>query len=299
MKDSATVIRLVDRARDPAASLQEQHAAFAELVGHFQRLAFGLALASLRDVEEAKDASQDAFVMAWQRLRQLRDPAAFTPWLRTIVARTCSRRRRTRVLDSDDLELPVSAEPNDRQIDYQSLVSSALDRLPDGERDVTVLFYFLGYSLPQIAKLLRLKPGTVGKRLHSARLRIRRELPRSVRGDFVRLAQSKQFVERVSRGLLDEYTGDYRFDRRPELVVSIKRTGDCLISEAGEQRHLLVSAGKEALLVTTYDGEGRFVRNRRGEVTHFVYYEFGRRLGIARKTSARAPRNSDDQRPRI
>jgi hypothetical protein len=43
---------------------------------------------------------------------------------------------------------------------------------------------------------------------------------------------------------------------------------------------------EEWLLACHYDGEGRFRRDGRGEVTHFVYYEFGRRLGIARKTAA-------------
>ena len=290
MKDSATVARLVDKARDPAASLQDQHAAFAKLVGRFQHVALGRALASLCDIDDAKDATQDAFITAWQRLRQLRDPAAFSPWLRAIVASACSRRRRKREPVSDELAVPRSVEADDRQLDYQSVIASALEQLPDGERDVTVLFYFLGYTLPQIARLLRLKPGTVGKRLHSARLRIRRGLPRSVRGEFVPLAQSKQLVEQVSCGLLDEYVGDYRFDRRPDHVVSIRRAGDCLLGEAGGQTHLLVSVGKQALLTTHYDGEGRFMRNRRGEVTHFVYYEFGKRMGVARKTTRRRMR---------
>ena len=39
MKDSAAVVRLVNTARDPSASLQEQHAAFAELVEQFQHVA--------------------------------------------------------------------------------------------------------------------------------------------------------------------------------------------------------------------------------------------------------------------
>lgn len=285
MKDSASIAHLVEKARDRSAALQEQHAAFAQLVGRTQHIAFGLALASLGDVEEAKDAAQEAFVTAWHRLRQLRDPASFTPWLKTIVTTGCSRQRRKRVVVPDDACLIVSA-PDDRRMDYQAVVAPALQQLPEGERRVTVLFYFLGYTLPQIAKLLRLKPGTVGKRLHSARLRIRRGLPRAVRGDFVRLAPSKQFVEQVSRGLLDEYVGQYRFDRRPGHAVSITRDGDCLVSEAGGQRHLLVSVGKQSLLAVNYDGEGRFVRDRLGHVTHFVYYEFGKRMGIARKISA-------------
>jgi hypothetical protein len=61
------------------------------------------------------------------------------------------------------------------------------------------------------------------------------------------------------------------------------REGDSLIAESGDQRHLLVSHGKQSLVARHYDGEGRFCRSR-GEVTHFVYYESGRRLGVARRT---------------
>jgi hypothetical protein len=49
-------------------------------------------------------------------------------------------------------------------------------------------------------------------------------------------------------------------------------------------RHVLVSVGKHSLL--NYDGEGHFRRNRRGDVTHFIYYEFGRRMGVARTMTA-------------
>ena len=289
MKDSAAIARLVEKARDPSASLQEQHAAFGQLVAHSQHLAFGLALASLRDVDEAKDAAQDAFVTAWHRLRQLRDPTAFTPWLKKIAATACSRRHRQRALVPASPALEPSVQPDDQRIDYQAVVAQALERLPEGERHVTVLFYFLGFTLPQIAKLLRLKPGTVGKRLHSARIRIRRGLPASVRSDFVRLAPTRQFADQVSRGLLDEYVGEYRFDRRPGLRVSIWREGDTLVSEANGQRHVLVVVGKQSVLPIHYDGEGRFKRDRRGLVTSFVYYEFGKRLGVARRTQPGAP----------
>jgi RNA polymerase sigma-70 factor (ECF subfamily) len=283
---AATTARLVEKARDPATPLDEQHAAFTRLVLQNQHIVFGLALASLRDVEDARDAAQDTFSTAWHRLRQLRDPSAFTAWLKPIVATECSRRRRRHRHAPERMTPPASVEADTCRLDYQSVIASALERLPEAERHVTVLYYFLGYTLPQIARLLRLKPGTVGKRLHSARLRIRRGLPRSVRGDFVRLVPSAAFADRVGRELLDEYVGEYRFERRPDHVVSITREGDSLISNGGGQRHVLVSAGEDSLLAGHYDGEGRFRRNQRGEVTHFVYYEFGRRLGIARRLNA-------------
>jgi RNA polymerase sigma-70 factor (ECF subfamily) len=283
----AALARLVERARDPTASLDERHAAFARLVRQSQHIVFALALTALRDVEDAKDAAQDAFAAAWRRLGQLRDPAAFPAWLRSIVARECARRRRRRVPPPADLAPAlVGVEPNIQRVDYQSVVAPLLERLPEKERHVLVLHYFLGYTLPQIARVLGVEPGTVGKRLHAARLSVRRALPRSVRGEFVRLTPSEAFAERVRRGLLDEYVGRYRFDRRPDHVVTITREGDSLISSAGDQRHVLVSGGEHSLLTRHYDGEGRFGRNRRGAITHFVYYEFGRRVGMARKIGA-------------
>jgi RNA polymerase sigma-70 factor (ECF subfamily) len=280
---TSTTALLVDQARDPAASLGEQHAAFTRLVQQLQHLVFAIALSSLRDADDAKDAAQDAFATAWRSIRKLRDPAAFESWLKSIVVRECARRRRRRARMSVEMEMADCVHPDDGQMDYQRLVAAALDELPRGERDVTVLFYFLGYTQPQIARLLRLKPGTVGKRLHSARLRIRRRLPISIRSAFVRDRPSAEFAMRVRHGLLDEYVGEYRFERRPDHLVRITRVGDSLVSHAGGQQHLLTSVGEHSLVTSHYDGEGRFRRNQSGQITHFVYYEFGRRLGVARK----------------
>ena len=288
MSASAPMLaRLVEQARDPAASLHERHAAFASLVQRSQHIVFAIALTSLRDVEDAKDVAQDVFATVWRRLRQLRDPLAFDAWMNRIAARECARRRRRRPLEAR-LTPAGCVDADVHRVDYQDTIATALDRLPEGERRVTVLYYFLGYTLPEIARLLRLKPGTVGKRLHGARLHIRRWLPPSVRHDFVRLAITDAFADRVQRGLLDEYTGEYRFERRPDHVVSITRVGNALVSESAGQRHVLVPAGEQKFRTRHYDGEGDFGRNRRGEITHFVYYEFGRRLGIARKVGARA-----------
>ncbi len=282
----AAPARLVEQARDPTASLDERHAAFTHLVRQSQHIVFALALGALGDVEDAKDAAQDAFATAWRRLGQLRDPSAFPAWLRSIVARECARRRRRRTPPAELAPASVGVEPDVQRVDYQSVIAPLLERLPDKERHVLVLHYFLGYTLPQIGGMLGDAPGTVGKRLHTARLRVRRALPRSVRSEFVRLSPSEAFAERVRRGLLDEYVGRYRFERRPDHVVTITREGDSLISSAGDQRHVLASGGDHSLLTRHYDGEGRFRRDRRGAITHFVYYEFGRRLGVARKIGA-------------
>ena len=279
----ATTEQLVSIVRTRDATLQERHTAFSGLVERFQSQAIGLAISILRDIDEAMDAAQDAFMTAWLRLDQLRDASAFNAWLKSIVVTECHRRMRRVALEHDSVEASASVPADTGTLDYESLVASGIATLSVRERDVTVLFYALGYTYPEIARLLGLKVGTVAKRLHAARLRMRRFLPPSVRKDFVKVSPSRDFLEQVRRGIFDEHAGEYRFARRPDLVVRIQRMGPNLVSYANGQRNVLASLENGALVTSNYDGEGRFGRNRDGKITHFTYYEFGRRLGVARK----------------
>lgn len=59
--------------------------AFAEVTRRFQHMAFGYALSIVRDLQQAEDVVQEAFVAAWFGLLTLADPAAFPGWFRGIV----------------------------------------------------------------------------------------------------------------------------------------------------------------------------------------------------------------------
>src|SRR5436309_747359 len=61
------------------------HEAFAELIRRFERPALAIAFAVLADGEAAGDAVQDAFLRAWQKLDELRQPERFGAWLAGIV----------------------------------------------------------------------------------------------------------------------------------------------------------------------------------------------------------------------
>lgn len=272
MSDAVAV--LVERARN-------DDAAFAELVARFEEAAFGWALRHLRDPEEARDACQDAFITAWMKLRYLREGAAFGGWLRRLVATQCNRRLRKSRIE-------ISAEQEQQDAHYarrekQRLIANALSHLSESEHRIVVMFYFLGRTIDEIARILDIPRGTVGKRLYSARLAIRKSLPATVREEFMRLRPSPQFLRQVQEGLFDEYAGEYRFDKRPELEGRIAREDDHLVSYGGGQRSVLASIGEDALITAAYDGEGRFERDRAGRVVQFVYYEFGARLGVACK----------------
>jgi RNA polymerase sigma-70 factor (ECF subfamily) len=276
---------IVARARDDDLPVDRQHAAFAELVRRFEEAAFTWSLQWLDDPEEARDAAQDAFLAAWLKVRQLRDPAAFGPWLRRLVATQCSRRRRQRrrTEPADERTLRATTESHVERCERQRLLARAMSGLSAAEHRVVVLFYFLGRTLDEIAKTLGAPRGTVGKRLHSARIALRRRLPRRLRDEILGLRGSPQFARLVSEGLFDDYVGEYRFDERPDLAVRIVREGAELVSYGGGQRSVLAAIRDGALVAAAFDGEGVFRRDRAGRVVELVYYEFGARLGVAKK----------------
>src|SRR5262245_51088506 len=85
--DSTPDVRLARAGASAEARLE----AFSALVRHFQDLAYGCAYAVLRNSALAEEIAQEAFVTAWRRLHQLREPAAFSGWLRRIVISHCNR----------------------------------------------------------------------------------------------------------------------------------------------------------------------------------------------------------------
>jgi len=294
---SHRVADLVCRARDPRAPIRVQHAAFAVLVERFEEMALATALRWCDEPEWARDACQEAFLIAWRRLPALREPAAFGGWLKRLIHTQCSRVRRRRSAWAELLERADVAEIADRSSDaaelfrrreVQHLIRRAVTALPAGEREAVILFYFLGEPLRSIARTLGVSAGHAGKRIYTARLRLRRTLPRSIAETFLTAAPTPAFTRRVGAGVFDEFAGEYRFPSRPDHRVVVRREGDVLASYAGGQRNVLASRRQDTLAATEYDGEARFERDRRGRVTRFVYYEFGRRLGVAHKIARKA-----------
>ncbi len=122
------------------------NSAFADLVRRYQDMAVGYAFALLGDHHLAEDAAQDAFLICHQRLQQLREPAAFAGWFRTIVRNSCEQSRRQRIrheaLDESTL---VAADPTAQQsLDWDERrreVVVEVGSLPAEERDAISLFY--------------------------------------------------------------------------------------------------------------------------------------------------------------
>jgi RNA polymerase sigma factor (sigma-70 family) len=168
---------------DPNAALEDRHRAFGEIVARFQDMAFACAFAILKDFYLAEDVAQEAFIAAWQKLDQLKDPKAFPGWFKRIVFTQCNRLTRARRLKVVPLETGLSAPSNSpdpqaiaEKIELVEKVVAAIRKLPDHERMVTTLFYIDGYSQNDISDFLEVPVTTVAKRLFLARQRLKKGL---------------------------------------------------------------------------------------------------------------------------
>jgi RNA polymerase sigma-70 factor (ECF subfamily) len=127
---------------------------------------------------DAEDLAQQAFLLAHQRLVQLREPERAGGWLLTIV-RNCflkSRRKEHASFEPFHEEQVASesvALPD--WIDAERL-QQALARLPDDARAILVLFFFEDCSYKEIAEALQVPIGTVMSRLSRAKNKLREEL---------------------------------------------------------------------------------------------------------------------------
>ncbi len=171
------------------AELMRAHAhgdadAFGELVRRHQRRMWSVAVATLRNPDDAADAVQEALISAYRAAAGWRGEAAVTTWLHRIVVNAClDRLRRDKVRPVS--ELPETgpgepADPHDRiaDSDAQLLVRAALARLRDDQRAAITLVDLYGYSVVDAAGILSVAEGTVKSRCARGRVQLAQFLGR-------------------------------------------------------------------------------------------------------------------------
>ena len=159
---------LVERARGG------DHDAFAALAGAAISRLDGAAWLILRDVEQAKDAVQNALVRAWRDLPTLRDSESFDAWLHRLLVRACideARRLRRHRVDVElvDISGVVPSIPGyESAIADRDQLERGFIRLTPEMRAVIVLHHYLDLPLPAVAATLGIPVGTAKSRLHRA-----------------------------------------------------------------------------------------------------------------------------------
>jgi RNA polymerase sigma-70 factor (ECF subfamily) len=159
--------RLVEAARSG------DRRAFERLVEPHLSAALGASTLIVGREADAADALQNALLIAWQRLPQLRDDAAFPAWFRRIVINSAMRavRGRRRLVELD----PAQAAPSgalEHALDLRRL-ARALSHLDPRDRAVLTLRHFWDLSVADAARVMGVPEGTVKSRTHHALARLR------------------------------------------------------------------------------------------------------------------------------
>ena len=159
-------------------------AAFGQLVERYERLVYSVIHRRLGNHAEARDLAQDVFIQAMRKLNQLREPARFAGWLRSIAAPMAInwivRRRHEVSFDSDACEAASIDRdtPLTRALatERAAQLHAGLCRLRALDRQTLEAFYLDGRSLVEMSDRFDSPVGTIKRRLHVARKRLAAEL---------------------------------------------------------------------------------------------------------------------------
>jgi len=159
--------------------------AFEELVARHRDKIYARAYSMMRNEEEAIDLSQEAWVKAWQRLKQFQGESSFGTWMTRIVINLCldqlrrHKRQRAESIEAMDEEsggverhMPVvTVNPTEglERVELRQRIDQALSQLSSAHRTAIVLCEFEGMEYKEIAKAMECSIGTVMSRLFYAR----------------------------------------------------------------------------------------------------------------------------------
>jgi RNA polymerase sigma-70 factor (ECF subfamily) len=151
--------------------------ALAQLVADHHQALYRYAYRLCGSQPDAEDLTQQVYLIAQEKLGQVRDPAGVRGWLFTVLRNCYLKANRKRLAlplaDFDVNEVPDEAPP--QLLDGEHL-QQAINTLGDEFKIVVLMFYFEQRSYREIAQLLEIPPGTVMSRLARAKGHLRRLL---------------------------------------------------------------------------------------------------------------------------
>jgi len=163
----------------------DEHA-FATLFQQHKNRVYSVCLLMTKDVSEAEDLTQEAFLQVFRTVGSFRGDAAFSTWLYRVAVNTVLMKlRRRKSPPTVSLDEPVSPESPSLHRDFgkndpdltglidRLALRRALGELPEGCRTIFALHEVEGYQHHEIAQLLDCSIGNSKSQLHKAKLKMR------------------------------------------------------------------------------------------------------------------------------
>lgn len=163
---------------------------FNRLVLQYQDMAFNVAYRIMGDSPSAEDATQTAFISAYQKINSFRG-GSFKSWILRIVTNACydelrrQKRRPTTPLeplneDDEEFDSPYwiadpgeSPEDSAMRGELSDAIQSCLDGLNENFRTIIVLVDIQGMDYAEASDIVKKPLGTIKSRLARARLQMR------------------------------------------------------------------------------------------------------------------------------
>jgi len=153
---------------------------FEPLVRAYEGPGLRVATGMLGNVEDARDALQEAFVKVFRNLARFDTRRAFGPWFYQILRNQCrdmirargsrgAREVRDERLEARPADYEAGPERARERAAARELLWRGLERVGEDHREILVLKELEGFRYPEIAEILEIPEGTVASRLYHAR----------------------------------------------------------------------------------------------------------------------------------
>src|SRR5688572_16744288 len=153
--------------------------AFVEIVARHQAMVCGIAFGIVGDFAASEDAAQEAFLTAWRKFHDLREPERLRQWLAQIARNAAlghlRRKRGEAPLEAAEALPDESPAPDEAAATEEEaeLVRDSLAKLPELYRLPLILFYREGQSVRAVAESLSISEDAVKQRLARGREMLR------------------------------------------------------------------------------------------------------------------------------
>ena len=150
-----------------------------ELYKLYAKAMYHVCMRIMGDEDDARDALQEAFISAFNKLASLQETHLFPAWLKRIVVNQCLNTLRKRKDYVEELKenYDVAEQEEDDRTDYFSVakekIIGAIEQLPNGARTVLNLYLFEGYDHSEIATILDITVSASKAQYSKAKAKIR------------------------------------------------------------------------------------------------------------------------------
>lgn len=140
-------------------------------IREYSNLVYRIAYSMTKKKTDAEDIYQEVFIKFFKNIKKLKDQQHEKRWLIRVTMNECNMLyRKKSVRNEVELDENTCAPYNN---EYQTSIHSYIKKLPYKYEIVIYLYYFEGYKIEEIAKILKTTSGTIKSRLSRAKKQLK------------------------------------------------------------------------------------------------------------------------------